>query len=279
MRGKGAVRSRAVPVCGITPACAGKSKPHIAAKRGFRDHPRVCGEKDPPYGGGAGSQGSPPRVRGKVTSELPVIGGQRITPACAGKSRGRLQSRLSCGDHPRVCGEKSFASSIGCFCLGSPPRVRGKEHDLIDNDLKLGITPACAGKRQPANRVWFEPRDHPRVCGEKYRRLSLQYFQLGSPPRVRGKVVSGDALYVRPRITPACAGKSLHQYRRKGRRRGHPRVCGEKDDTNLILAIKVGSPPRVRGKACKTSSRHLMDRITPACAGKSFIFICLHIVN
>ena len=51
-------------------------------------------------------------------------------------------------------------------------------------------------------------RDHPRVCGEKLSDTDVEKVEVGSPPRVRGKVtyVSKSAYTVR--ITPACAGKS-----------------------------------------------------------------------
>ena len=37
-----------------------------------------------------------------------------------------------------------------------------------------GITPACAGKRGDRSDEWLYGEDHPRVCGEKQRRLSAR---------------------------------------------------------------------------------------------------------
>ena len=73
---------------GITPACAGKSQPHYRFRQCPRDHPRVCGEKTSARILLITSAGSPPRVRGKVSSRLFKMPLTRITPACAGK---RLQ--------------------------------------------------------------------------------------------------------------------------------------------------------------------------------------------
>ena len=70
----------------ITPACAGRRRPHWTYTKTVGDHPRVCGEK---MSGTARAQcalGSPPRVRGEVMCEQMVYGGGRITPACAGRS-------------------------------------------------------------------------------------------------------------------------------------------------------------------------------------------------
>ena len=70
----------------ITPACAGKRLSSIILIGQNQDHPRVCGEKSLLLQIGVVLPGSPPRVRGKVSSfsSVPATGG--ITPACAGKS-------------------------------------------------------------------------------------------------------------------------------------------------------------------------------------------------
>ena len=49
-----------------------------------------------------------------------------ITPAYAGKSAVYAEIVLYCGDHPRVCGEKTAARLTGKALRGSPPRMRGK---------------------------------------------------------------------------------------------------------------------------------------------------------
>lgn len=71
----------------------------------------------------------------------------------------------------------------------------------------------------------------------------------GSPPRMRGKARARSSGSPRPRITPACAGKSV-RFLRNG-------------------ACQLGSPPHVRGKGAGGSKPPLSDGITPACAGKS----------
>ena len=49
----------------------------------------------------------------------------------------------------------------------------------------------------------------------------------------------------------------------------HPRVCGEKAGFCGVTVIETGSPPRVRGKVAAAFSLLRLERITPACAGKS----------
>ena len=129
MRGKGHRDGQAGVLGGITPVYAGKRSPDLPARPSGWDHPRMCGEKPTlrcpclPY------RGSPPRMRGKGIVNVFVSEKLRITPACAGKSwsnalpcsrredhpphvRGKACRRSpqpsGCGDHPRMCGEKTF---------------------------------------------------------------------------------------------------------------------------------------------------------------------------
>ena len=45
--------------------------------------------------------------------------------------------------------------------------MRGKEKFAMAADMKLGITPAYAGKSQGNQDREKQAGDHPRVCGEK----------------------------------------------------------------------------------------------------------------
>ena len=109
------------------------------------------------------------------------------------------------------------------------------------------------------------------MCGEKAWRCGTCGRCTGSPPRVRGKdrVLRGsDDSHG---ITPACAGKRCCAVHELIAREDHPRVCGEKELTLDITCNIEGSPPRVRGKVPASRTRLQTTRITPACAGKSFI--------
>ena len=46
-------------------------------------------------------------------------------------------------------------------------------------------------------------------------------------------------------------------------------MCGEKLFAVRVFCPYVGSPPHVRGKALAPPVRAAVERITPACAGKS----------
>jgi len=51
--------------------------------------------------------------------------------------------------------------------------------------------------------------DHPRVCGEKEPAAEGTNGQVGSPPRMRGKVLHLSDLLILRGITPAYAGKRV----------------------------------------------------------------------
>ena len=128
-----------------------------------------------------------------------------------------------------MCGEKDTSLRMFAGIKGSPPRVRGKGGyvAIVNTDKWItprvrgkvalkqrvcddsGITPACAGKSTRKSRKRTTTRDHPRVCGEKVFGIPISVSNMGSPPRVRGKVVRPLWKKCSMRITPACAGKRL----------------------------------------------------------------------
>ena len=70
-----------------------------------------------------------------------------------------------------MCGEKTVYINSGGGDVGSPPHVRGK---AVAHDATVfcnGITPACAGKRTQTSLVQRITRDHPRMCGEKTKKI------------------------------------------------------------------------------------------------------------
>ena len=167
-------------------------------------------------------------MRGKVAAVCWPVSALGITPACAGK-RARCWSPARRGwDHPRVCGEKLFASALTTACQGSPPRVRGKVAAFCADRVGDRITPACAGKRAGDTESGRKAGDHPRVCGEKFSYEWGSRGRKGSPPRVRGKACCMTQRQRRIRITPACAGKSISTLFPACDGQDHPRVCGEK---------------------------------------------------
>ena len=128
MRGKAAESEENIPINRITPAYAGKSQTTSLTRSTSRDHPRLCGEKQPPNRRTIRPPGSPPPMRGKVMAS------QRYTTTRR--------------DHPRLCGEKGDIMDFGKNLRGSPPPMRGKASPHSCRKSYAGITPAYAGKRK-----------------------------------------------------------------------------------------------------------------------------------
>ena len=228
MRGKGNFHVVTHTKVGITPACAGKREIDQYLGITEEDHPRVCGEKCSALYFMPRRIGSPPRMRGKaVLCRLPSchVG---ITPAYAGKRCRSPAFRSMPWDHPRVCGEKCPPGKFFFMTVGSPPRVRGKVQLRNGKQTSRGITPAYAGKRWTVAGTVAARWDHPRVCGEKASLMLASDAELGSPPRMRGKVREIKTGKSRRGITPAYAGKRRRCCAFRWLPWDHPRVCGEK---------------------------------------------------
>ena len=147
-----------------------------------------------------------------------------------------------------MCGEKQRSAESVTIPMGSPPHVRGKDRLWQKRFHEVGITPACAGKRRAQDRQDPPRGDHPRMCGEKVSSTSPIKCLKGSPPHVRGKAEKNGTFCPGVRITPACAGKRMHQWCRKIANWDHPRMCGEKPLGLAPAGWPSGSPPHVRGK-------------------------------
>ena len=169
----------------------------------------------------------------------------------------------------RICSrQKSIRSGTARDSFSQTPHVRGKDDEGRLKLRHVGITPAYAGKRW----LWlahFRPeKDHPRVCGEKFPSKLLSVVILGSPPRMRGKVLAGTGLCSLHGITPAYAGKRWLWLAHFRPEKDHPRVCGEKVCLRCCDPPVIGSPPRMRGKVEFLLDFTRQFRITPAYAGK-----------
>ena len=110
-------------------------------------------------------------MRGKVYLVAELFPGNGITPAYAGKSFRLFIAVWLEEDHPRVCGEKSMCTRSPLSGSGSPPRMRGKATAALRLDGANGITPAYAGKSKRCVYDRLSVQDHPRVCGEKTKKI------------------------------------------------------------------------------------------------------------
>ena len=188
-------------------------------------------------------------MRGKRPMSMAGWMTGRITPAHAGKTF----PLCICADIAR----------------GSPPRMRGKPGISCRFRKGRRITPAHAGKTRSRSDNSHRITDHPRACGENARTYQAEAPARGSPPRMRGKLARARIGHLKGRITPAHAGKTGSRSGDDCRGADHPRACGENSAAYFRQALKLGSPPRMRGKRYKRDTDTRPNRITPAHAGKT----------
>ena len=148
--------------------------------------------------------------------------------------------------------------------------MRGKHTSSKSLSGAKGITPAHAGKTYGKFTSCIISKDHPRACGENRDMLEIDGYELGSPPRMRGKqelirTGGGDG-----GITPACAGKTRKAASCWTTRRDHPRVCGE---NRLALCFRqrlVGIIPACAGKTHDSKYRSGGNRDHPRVCGENW---------
>ena len=188
MRGKLTRRPASSGFSRITPAHAGKTSFVSRNNRPIKDHPRACGENQLRFYRHHRKRGSPPRMRGKrffLGFPLPKT---RITPAHAGKTTLLQSQSTGLKDHPRACGENARLQQKMPLLNRSPPRMRGKRLAETSATMAIWITPAHAGKTVCTTTHTPVQWDHPRACGENLLTYGYNSSNMGSPPRMLGKL-------------------------------------------------------------------------------------------
>ena len=178
---------------GIIPACAGSTQSRCGDFTCSWDHPRMCGEHMLTGLVCWVISGSSPHVRGARWGFLCVVFLCGIIPACAGSTERIVNTSLE--------------------DVGSSPHVRGAPSRSAVSLSSGGIIPACAGSTARCSRCWSGSRDHPRMCGEHFKRLADPELDPGSSPHVRGAPPRDRSQHDRTGIIPACAGSTFSRCR------------------------------------------------------------------
>ena len=233
------------------------------------DHPRLRGEHNLVRCLADGDNGSPPPARGARAAAYLAGDRARITPACAGSTRGRHRFARRRPDHPRLRGEHAKILRGGVMSAGSPPPARGARGGGEEGWAARRITPACAGSTGNRSPPIPASSDHPRLRGEHAKILRGGVMSAGSPPPARGARTAGRRGRQPRRITPACAGSTVVRGGLAAWAADHPRLRGEHEQTSRGDAMDDGSPPPARGAPQPPRGGVRRRRITPACAGST----------
>ena len=110
-RGKRLNHVQPLPVVGLIPAHAGKTRGRRAGCSRDWAHPRSRGENSLWFGTDASTGGSSPLTRGKLELRLTAAIATGLIPAHAGKTAARGRSKPAYGAHPRSRGENDGAGS------------------------------------------------------------------------------------------------------------------------------------------------------------------------
>ena len=156
--------------------------------------------------------------------------------------------------------------------MGSPPLVRERQIKMFFDARYRRITPARAGKTIYCRNWHRTPWDHPRSCGKDGVRSQEKMGKLGSPPLVRERLMFPPFGLLNCGITPARAGKTAFAADYLGNPRDHPRSCGKDIFDEFDKVIVSGSPPLVRERRRDYQFKRLYAGITPARAGKTFVY-------
>jgi hypothetical protein len=251
-----------------TPASAGRTLNGHLDDPGEAEHPRVGGEDVRDFGTPGFCVGTPPRRRGGPGLASPLGCAHRNTPASAMRTPSRRPCRSRSTKRPRVGGDDWHRSPAIGTCSGTPPRRRGgrlrpRHHHRHRN------TPASAGKTCTPTDLSAATAEHPRAGGEDSPDNCPTCRGIGTLPRWRGRQVqprrrrragrstpasagkTAEGNTVKrdpPRSTPASAGKTSPRPRSRPCPPEHPRVGREDRAGRSSHPVRVGAPPRRRGR-------------------------------
>ena len=169
-RGKRGHRGGVEALGRLIPAHAGKTSQSAQAAAKRAAHPRSRGENLIGAVRTLVVTGSSPLTRGKLDEAGANLGGDRLIPAHAGKTRRGRCLLTQCTAHPRSRGENEPGSVDASGAVGSSPLTRGKRVTGCPRDVLLGLIPAHAGKTSRAVIPCFWAEAHPRSRGESQRR-------------------------------------------------------------------------------------------------------------
>ena len=135
----------------------------------------------------------------------------------------------------------------------------------------VGITSACAEQTRHGRKSNAPNKDHLRVCGADTPVVSILAAGVGSPPRVRSRLLGSVIEHLVIGITSACAEQTPELKLFVCTVRDHLRVCGADAHNIPSEARGEGSPPRVRSRLRCHRSAYCSTGITSACAEQTCI--------
>ena len=232
---------------GIIPARAGFTAACSPRDAVRRDHPRSRGVYGPVQAHQGVGDGSSPLARGLRAEVGRLRAADRIIPARAGFTSGRLPQEAAGQDHPRSRGVYHQRPRHRHAPLGSSPLARG---------LRGGLGRHVSGSP-----------DHPRSRGVYGPSSRNRRRRGGSSPLARGLLLRPEGVGLQGGIIPARAGFTGGAGARPGLAPDHPRSRGVYSRPDGAATPGRGSSPLARGLPVPGPDRRHEGRIIPARAG------------
>ena len=247
-RGKLLLDPEEVPIEGLIPAHAGKTRPPACQGPEWAAHPRSRGENRQERSRLSCVDGSSPLTRGKPADCRVPLDTQRLIPAHAGKTRSPPGPQPWRPAHPRSRGENRVGNTLPPASTGSSPLTRGKLQILTGGASIRRLIPAHAGKTTSTTMIGTNPAAHPRSRGENPPAVAWKVWSGGSSPLTRGKPDVAGVMSHPERLIPAHAGKTSTDSTHSVLSSAHPRSRGENSTTVIPGVANFGSSPLTRGK-------------------------------
>ncbi len=269
MRGTRALFVRDLRRDRFSPAHAGNT---LFAERDQRVNsvqPRACGEHGHSSTTHQRTSGSAPRMRGTHRVGAAESDGRRFSPAHAGNTPPSASAAPIGSVQPRACGEHALTGREAATDLGSAPRMRGTHAIAANSPGRRRFSPAHAGNTPLRRGELSEVTVQPRACGEHEFPAVFWPDTHGSAPRMRGTLGSALGGIGNARFSPAHAGNTPLETRRRVPTPVQPRACGEHARAASIAAGMSGSAPRMRGTPRSRPRSGRPWRFSPAHAGNT----------
>ena len=166
-----------------------------------------------------------------------------------GKRRGGRTARTHRAVHPHACGgNSSILVSTTAMC-GSSPRMWGKRTCQYGRRLSVRFIPTHVGEAQSHYVQPVYQTVHPHACGGNSRRLSFSASDIGSSPRMWGKLRGDTMGLFNKRFIPTHVGKT--------------------SSWSMPASISCGSSPRMWGELIDFAHLGLDLRFIPTHVGET----------
>jgi len=147
------------------------------------------------------------------------------------------------------------------------PHARGSTWKLSQQKSHSGGYPACAGIDRSGDKAFSTCSGLPRMRGDRPRYPLYAVSIDLATPHARGSTFEVDTYRARLAGYPACAGIDLAGYKLAQALGGLPRMRGDRPLAYLRYLRWRQATPHARGSTSSPTSRLLVRRGYPACAG------------